>query len=101
MPQRDLGSVWELLADLYRELSVLFRVCFFTGLAGGLTLGVYLVSGIPRSELRYGFFRGVWWFIFGLTALGGLLGLGLAAVVELAWRGLRGKPPERPRKRKR
>ncbi len=101
MPQRDLGSVWELLADLYRELPVLFRVCFFSGLACGLALGLYLVSGIPRSELRFGFFRGVVWFVFGLTGLGGLLGLAVGAVLELVWHQLRGKPPDRPRKRKR
>jgi hypothetical protein len=100
MPQRDLRSVWTLLADLYRELSVLFRVCFFTGLAAGLALGLYLISGIPRSEMRFGLFRGVQWFLFGLTVVGGLLGLGLATVIELVWHG-RGGPQDKSKRRKR
>jgi hypothetical protein len=91
MPRRDLQSIWTLLGDLYRELPLLFRVCFFGGLALGLAIGLYLMSGIPRSELRFGLMRGVHWFIFALTAVGGVAGLATAALIEVIGRAMRKK----------
>ncbi|MGL4554373.1 MAG: hypothetical protein ACRC33_24690 [Gemmataceae bacterium] len=87
MPRRDPGSVWNLLADLWRELSWTMRLGGGGGMLAGLLLGVWLVSGVSWREARL--FRPLFfWTFVGLMAAGSALGLALGALTE--W--LTGRP---------
>jgi hypothetical protein len=102
MPRRDPGSLWNLLGDLWRELSWTMRLCGGVGMLAGLLLGLWIMSHIySGNEVRYlrlamTWSRSLWvWITIGLTVVGATLGLALGALIE--WLTQK-PPPPKPRR---
>lgn len=98
MPKKDLRNLWALLADLFRETSVIVRWCIVAGLVGGLGVGYLLLDGYDTGPYRLGL-RAAWWLLFVALFVGGLVGCLAGVLLEYLIGRLR-RPPDNKKRRR-
>jgi hypothetical protein len=95
MPKQGLRGIWELIRDLWRELTPVVRTCLFVGLGIGFLLGINYLLGLQADYARLNRDNRVEYrtillprlaILVGITILGGVLGTAVGVAVEFTFR---------------
>jgi hypothetical protein len=106
VPQKDLGSFWELIADLYRETSRTVFWCIIGGMTVGALAATYWLVQFYKMTFSAGLsgYR-LWWYgliVIPAAIVGGVVGCIFGVVIEWMigfFRGPQTKDDKRRRKK--